>query len=156
MKVLVTGASGFLGSHIAEAFANAGHNPPLILTGDGDVHRLECNGGMAMGVVEEAPVAVGCTTLRPGDAILLYTDGVTEATDMSNRLYSEQHLLTVARQLADRPIEQLIQGLMESVQHFAGDAPQADDITLMMVKRLAAEEDPGRHPDGAEDRSVST
>ena len=72
-------------------YSNGGHNPPYYLHRDG-VSPLENFGGISLGLVEQSPYASGRMVLRPGEALLLYTDGVTEAMDLSKTLYSDERL----------------------------------------------------------------
>jgi phosphoserine phosphatase RsbU/P len=113
-------------------YSNGGHNLPYYLHRDG-VSPLENFGGRALGLVEQSPYASGRMVLRPGDALLLYTDGVTEAMNMSETLYSDERLaqfLGTNRSSAARPI---IGDLISDVRHFAGEAPQSDDITVLAL-----------------------
>ena len=113
-------------------YSNGGHNLPYYLQRDG-VSPLENLGGRALGLVEQSPYASGRMVLRPGDALLLYTDGVTEAMDLSRRLYSDERLekfLGTNRSSAPR---QIIGDLISDVRHFAGEAPQSDDITVLAL-----------------------
>jgi sigma-B regulation protein RsbU (phosphoserine phosphatase) len=120
-------------------YCNAGHNPPLLMTGEGAL-KLERT-GMALGVVEEAAWDRGQVQIHPGDALLLYTDGVIDALDPEGNMFGEQGLLQVAQaNLAARPREQLSaheieEVLLAELHHFVGQAPQFDDITLMVVVR---------------------
>jgi sigma-B regulation protein RsbU (phosphoserine phosphatase) len=113
-------------------YSNGGHNLPYYLYRDG-ISPLENFGGRALGLVEQSPYALGRMVLRPGEALLLYTDGVTEAMDLSTTLYSDERLeqfLGTNRGSAPR---QIIGDLISDVRHFAGDAPQSDDITLLAL-----------------------
>jgi phosphoserine phosphatase RsbU/P len=113
-------------------YSNGGHNLPYYLHRDG-VDPLENLGGISLGLVERSPYASGRMVLRPGDALLLYTDGVTEAMNMSETLYSDERLaqfLGTNRSSAPRPI---IGDLISDVRHFAGEAPQSDDITVLAL-----------------------
>jgi phosphoserine phosphatase RsbU/P len=113
-------------------YSNGGHNLPYYLHRDG-VDPLENLGGISLGLMERSPYASGRMVLRPGDALLLYTDGVTEAMNMSETLYSDERLaqfLGTNRSSAPRPI---IGDLISDVRHFAGEAPQSDDITVLAL-----------------------
>lgn len=113
-------------------YSNGGHNLPYYLHRDG-VDPLENLGGISLGLMERSPYASGRMVLRPGDALLLYTDGVTEAMNMSETLYSDGRLaqfLGTNRSSAPRPI---IGDLISDVRHFAGEAPQSDDITVLAL-----------------------
>jgi sigma-B regulation protein RsbU (phosphoserine phosphatase) len=95
---------------------------------------VENFGGISLGLVEGSPYATGRVALRPGDALLLYTDGVTEAMNPSRTLYSDERLeqfLGTSDSLAPR---QIIDTLISDVRHFAGQAPQSDDITVLALQ----------------------
>ncbi len=114
-------------------YANAGHNPPVLLDGGGP-RFLRLEPAPPLGAAPESRYETFRLRLRPGDALVLYTDGVTEARDPAERLYGEDRLL---RTLASGPHE----CLRELVAHVGGDvsghahgAPQSDDITLLAVR----------------------
>ncbi len=113
-------------------YGNGGHNPPYYLHQRG-VSPLENPGGRVLGLVEQSPYASGRMILAPGEALLLYTDGVTEAMNPSETLYSDQRLeqfLGTNRGSAPR---QIIGDLIGDVKQFAGGAPQSDDITVLAL-----------------------
>jgi sigma-B regulation protein RsbU (phosphoserine phosphatase) len=113
-------------------YSNGGHNLPYRLHRDG-VSPVENLGGRALGLVEQSPYSSGRMILGPGEALLLYTDGVTEAMDSSEKLYSDQRLaefLTTHRGSSPR---QITGDLISNVRHFAGEAPQSDDITVLAL-----------------------
>src|SRR5215470_15911665 len=113
-------------------YGNAGHNLPYYLHRDG-VTPLENPGGRALGLVAQSPYASGRMVLGPGEALLLYTDGVTEAMDSRETLYSDERLaqfLETHRRSAPR---QVIVDLVADVRHFAGEASQSDDITALAL-----------------------
>lgn len=102
------------------------------------MRALDNCGGRALGLVEQSSYASGRIVLEPGEALLLYTDGITEAMDPSETLYSDQRLerfLTSNRGSAPR---QIIGDLVSDVRHFASGAPQSDDITALALLYLGA------------------
>src|SRR5215831_8068953 len=120
-------------------YSNGGHNLPYYLHHDG-VSPLKNAGGGALGLVEQSPYASGWMVLAPGEALLLYTDGVTEAIDLSETLYSDQRLaqfLETNRRSAPR---QIIGDLVSDVRQFAGAAPQSDDITVLALRYFGTTE----------------
>ena len=113
-------------------YGNGGHNLPYYLH-QRSVTPLENLGGRVLGLVEQSPYASGRMVLAPGEALLLYTDGVTEAMNPSETLYSDQRLeqfLGTNRGSAPR---QIIGDLIGDVKQFAGGAPQSDDITVLAL-----------------------
>jgi phosphoserine phosphatase RsbU/P len=113
-------------------YSNGGHNLPYYLHHDG-VSPLENTGGRALGVVEQSPYASGRMVLEPGEALLLYTDGVTEAMDSSETLYSDQRLAEFLGTNRGSAPRQIIGDLIRDVRQFAGAAPQSDDITVLAL-----------------------
>jgi phosphoserine phosphatase RsbU/P len=113
-------------------YSNGGHNLPYYLHHSG-VSPLENTGGRALGLVEQSPYTSGRMVLSPGEALLLYTDGVTEAMDSRERLYSDQRLEKFLASNRDSSPRQIIGDLVSDVRHFAGEAPQSDDITVLAL-----------------------
>ena len=115
-------------------YANGGHNPPVVLRNNEKASYLEGTDGMLLGAMEDVSYAMKRMVLAPGEGLLLYSDGVTEAMNEGDELYSEERLLEVLDDLGRQTPEATVKAVMESVLVFAGKAPQADDITLMMVR----------------------
>jgi phosphoserine phosphatase RsbU/P len=127
-------------------YSNGGHNLPYYLRHSG-VSPLENFGGRALGLMEQSPYASGRMVLGPGESLLLYTDGVTEAMNTSETLYSDQRLvqfLGTNRGLAPR---QIIGDLIGDVRQFAGGAAQSDDITVLALLYLGTTRDETRTED---------
>ena len=114
-------------------YSNGGHNLPYYLH-RGGVSPLENFGGTSLGLVERSPYAWGRMLLRPGEALLLYTDGVTEAMDSGRTLYSDERLEQFLGASRSTVPLQLIGDLISDLRHFAGDAPQSDDITVLALQ----------------------
>jgi len=117
-------------------FANAGHNRPYVIGGDGQLFRLEEAAGIALGVVETHHYESGRRALVRGEALYLYTDGVTEALEPGRRQYSEERLETCLRRLAGAPAEGIVAASLAAVQEFSGQAPQSDDIAILTLRYL--------------------
>ena len=116
-------------------YVNAGHNPPLVKRADGSVEYLRPRSGPPLAAVDGVAYRRQALALGPGDGLLLYTDGVTEATDRSAALYGEDRLLrTMKDNLGVRDEAALIAGLEKDVFAFADGAEQADDITMLGFK----------------------
>ncbi len=88
----------------------------------------------ALGVFEEMIYRDYRFILKPGDKLFLYTDGVTEATNVHNELYSEERLKADLVELHDRSPEEIIKQMLSRIDDFARGAPQADDITMLVLK----------------------
>ena len=112
--------------------ANAGHNPPLLKRADGSFEYLKTRAGFVLAGMEGVRYRVGELTLNPGDRLFLYTDGVPEATNVENKLYGEDRLLAFMNQNACMEAEKLLPALKANIDEFVGEAPQFDDITMLM------------------------
>jgi sigma-B regulation protein RsbU (phosphoserine phosphatase) len=117
-------------------YCNAGHNPPYLLSAQsrGSVGSLDKT-GLPLGVFEDTTWAQGVAQLAPGDVLLLYTDGVTEAQDRQGMFFGEKRLLEIAQANLGRSAQDIQDALIAEVGEFVGDAPQADDIALMVLVR---------------------
>jgi sigma-B regulation protein RsbU (phosphoserine phosphatase) len=116
------------------AFCNAGHPPPLILRGGGEVQAIRDVSGVALGVMEDLEYETGTFQLNPGDVVHLYTDGVTEAQDTKDELYDEPRLIEELGRVADTAPEAVIDLVLRSVEAFVRTAPQFDDITMLTLR----------------------
>jgi len=114
-------------------FANAGHNPPLLKRADGSFEYLKTRAGFVLAGMEGVRYRAGELTLSPGDRLFLYTDGVPEATNAENQLYGEERLLSFMNQNASVEATALLPKLKANIDEFVGDAPQFDDITMLML-----------------------
>jgi sigma-B regulation protein RsbU (phosphoserine phosphatase) len=114
-------------------FANAGHNPPLLKRADGSFEYLKTRAGFVLAGMEGVRYRVGELTLNPGDRLFLYTDGVPEATNVENKLYGEERLLAFMNQNASVEATNLLPALKANIDEFVGEAPQFDDITMLML-----------------------
>jgi serine phosphatase RsbU (regulator of sigma subunit) len=115
-------------------YCNAGHNPPLLLRagGQGDVQALGPT-GLPLGIQEEATWEQHVVELAPGDTLALYTDGVTEAQTSKGMMFGQERLLAVAQAGLGRSAQEIQDSLLAAIRHFVGNAPQSDDITLMVI-----------------------
>jgi serine phosphatase RsbU (regulator of sigma subunit) len=117
-------------------YGNAGHNPPYLLSAQHrDRVQVLHRTGMALGVFGEVTWKQETVQLVPGDVLLLYTDGVTETQDRQDVFFGVERLLEVAKASVGRSALQIQDTVLAQVHEFVGDAPQADDITLMVVIR---------------------
>jgi sigma-B regulation protein RsbU (phosphoserine phosphatase) len=134
--MFVTLFAGILDLKTGElAFSNAGHNPPLILTADGKCSFLTLPDGLVLGVMTDAEYHDDTLSLRPGDMIVTYTDGVTEAMNPKKELYSEGRLQETVTRMAGRSVEETTDAIIASVKGHAAGAPQSDDIAVFALKR---------------------
>ena len=114
-------------------YANAGHNPPLLKRADGSFEYLKTRAGFVLAGMEGIRYRVGELTLAPGDRLFLYTDGVPEATNADNQLYGEDRLLTFMNQNSTADATALLPALKADIDAFVGEAPQFDDITMLLL-----------------------
>lgn len=116
-------------------YANAGHNPPLIVRTTGDVAFITAKGDIVAGVFEDVRYQTEGLFLQPGDFIFLYTDGVTEAVNEANELFSEERLHTSLTAMGSRPVRDIIPEIVQEIERFSmGMKQQTDDITMMIVQ----------------------
>lgn len=111
---------------------NCGHNPPLLLRADGAIEELQTD-AMALGVIGGVDYDTRQVAFSPGDRLLLYTDGVTEAHDAAEELFEDDRLSQAARKHGGGDVRGLVEGVFAEVDAFAAGAPQHDDITCLAI-----------------------
>jgi len=114
-------------------FVRAGHPTPLLMRG-GKVSELYSTGSFPLGLVEGASYDSSRIQLEPGDTLLLYTDGVTEAEDRDRELFQDTRLKEVFGRHQDSSLKSLQDGIFSAIEEFAGDASQSDDLTLLVAR----------------------
>jgi phosphoserine phosphatase RsbU/P len=136
--MFVTAAAGVLDVSTGElTFALAGHDPPVLVPAASAPMVLPAEGGRVLGLVEASDFPVNRLRLGPGDAIVLYTDGVSEAQDTSGGFFGVERIVATAAPLRRESAPGLTENLLGAVRAFAGEAPQSDDITILTLRRLA-------------------
>ena len=115
-------------------YANAGHNPPLLLRRDG-AEWLFPDPGVALGLFEDAGIENGSETLSPGEGILLYTDGITEAVSADRRFYGAERLRTLLSDVALHGSAAAVEAVKTDVAAFSAGCEQFDDMTLLSLRR---------------------
>ncbi|MFQ5575497.1 MAG: SpoIIE family protein phosphatase [Anaerolineae bacterium] len=121
-------------------YASAGHNPPLLVRKSGRTSTLKAT-GIVLGVVDPADFEQKTTTLRPGDGIVFYTDGVTEAFNPREEMFGLQQLKKTVKTHWQRPAAEVVSAVHQTVFAFARPHPQSDDFTLLLLRNSG--------PDGA-------
>jgi sigma-B regulation protein RsbU (phosphoserine phosphatase) len=117
------------------SYANAGHNAPLLLRRSGKLELLS-EGGPVLGILKQMRYSACETTLDPGDVLLMYSDGVTEAVNMAGDEYGEDRLENALRAVPPGSSASDIQhAILRDVAAFTGSAPANDDLTLVIVRR---------------------
>lgn len=117
-------------------YVNAGHNPPYVLSAQKGkpVDRL-FRTGMALGILKEASWQQKIVKLIPGDMLVLYTDGITEAQNRRGEMFGERRLLDVIRPLVGRPAREILEAVLGEVESFSGGSLYQDDTTLVVLAR---------------------
>ena len=117
-------------------YANAGHNPPYVMRADGSLETLPMSKDLVAGVIDDYQFTEETLHLEPGDTLLLFTDGVTEATDTEENEYGEERLSMLLSHSSELTCQEIVDKVKADVKAFAGEAEQSDDITLLALKRL--------------------
>lgn len=110
------------------AYANAGHNPPYLISESEGLKSLSGSRGMAIGIFGEETYGESTVELKDGDTVFLYTDGVNEAVGRDREFFGLKRLEQI---LSKQQKEQCVQSVLEGVRSFAQDTPQSDDITML-------------------------
>ena len=124
-------------------YCNAGHNAPVWIGTTQGAKTLSCLANLPLGILSGYAFTAQTSILNPGDTFFLYTDGLSEAENKQHAQYGEEHMMqeiTRLEGLAGCTSEELVNGMLESVQGFVGDAVQSDDLTMLAV-RFVPEED---------------
>jgi|SRR5918999_793697 hypothetical protein len=114
-------------------YINGGHNPPVLVRANGDYTTLGPT-GPAVGMLSDSTYTLSHTTLRPGDALFIYTDGVVEARDTSGELFGTDRTIDVIAKPGNTA-EEMLGRVDEAIRHYVGSAQQTDDITMLAIRR---------------------
>jgi sigma-B regulation protein RsbU (phosphoserine phosphatase) len=118
-------------------YVDAGHEPPFILAADGSVRKVDKVGNLFWGLFPDYEFSSGTLQLTPGDNLVLYTDGVTEAMNAGDQVFGSDAIekaLTRAGRSADS--ETVIRAVLDDLRVHVGDAHQSDDITMLAIRYL--------------------
>ena len=115
-------------------FVNAGHNPPLLVKTDGSLKHLDPT-GIPIGIFEEFDWKEESIQLEPGDKLVVFTDGITEATDSKGELYDDDRMENFVKTNCAMTLVDLTSNLLTDVNKFVGDAPRSDDMTMILLER---------------------
>ena len=119
------------------AYVNAGHNPPRLVRPGTGLERLE-SGGLILGVLPDAKYEEGNILITPGDALVLYTDGVTEARNADDEEYDETRLDAALLQHCGHSADDYLSALRADVEAFIDGMPYTDDVTMLVLKAVAS------------------
>jgi sigma-B regulation protein RsbU (phosphoserine phosphatase) len=135
-QMFVTAYVGIIDIATGEvSYACAGHNPPVISRRDGTVEFIPVKNKLPLAAMEEIKYPVMQMRLMEGETLVLYTDGVTEATNAAQELYGDGRLLDAVRNLRGLSTRGVIGGVKSQVDFFVAGAPQFDDITIVAIRR---------------------
>lgn len=116
------------------SYCNGGHNLPYLVSKEGKVKEMSDVGGLLLGKFENAEYDMSTVQLEPGDSIVTFTDGVTEAENDSGGFFDEERLIQYLEKSADKKLNPLVKGLFLEVMKYTGSAPQSDDITVLATR----------------------
>jgi serine phosphatase RsbU (regulator of sigma subunit) len=137
--VFVTAFAGILDLGSGEvAYASAGHDSPFVLGGATGVRQLVTEGGPPLGAVEDFRFPVDHDRIELGEVLLLFTDGITEAENADHKLYSSARLAKALAAAATVDAQHVVAAVIDDVVRFVGGAEQADDMTLLALRRIGA------------------
>jgi len=136
--MFVTAFAGILDLRTGRVdYVDAGHEPPFILQRDGAVLRVPKAGGIVLGFLPSHEFGGGTLHLNPGDALVLYTDGITEAMNTGHQLFGADAIeTTLSRAGQAAGSERVIHALLEDLRVHVGEAEQSDDITMLVIRYL--------------------
>ena len=124
------------------AYSNGGHNPPYLVTASGSASTLPMLGGPVLGILEQDSFGEGTRQLASGDTLVLFTDGITEASTASDELYGDDRLTaTLEARRQDTRAQATVAAIAADVLQFVGNAPQSDDQTLLVLRYRGAPTD---------------
>lgn len=118
-------------------YCNAGHNPPIWIPSGADGQQEMSGDGIVLGVLPEISLEEGAVILQPGDMVVLYTDGVTEAMNEEMEEFGVERLKQAIPH-SPEGAEDVVEAIVSAVNEHAGDAPRWDDFTLVVARRLPA------------------
>ena len=118
--------------------ANAGHNPPLFAPHKGDLRWLSIPPGFLLGIAEETSYQTITLKLQPGDTLVLYTDGITEAMDGAQQFFTEDRLFNAVKACGHIAPVDIAERILSEVRLFTGDEPLSDDRTLLVLRYKGA------------------
>lgn len=121
-------------------FSNAGHNPPYILSSNGDLVEIGKHQGLPLGILSDSelsnkvPYTEKSIQLKKNDTLILYTDGVTEAMDSSFNIFGQERFASLLHPLANKPLDEIVDTILNSIKKHGGKAAQSDDCTLLTLR----------------------
>ena len=117
-------------------YANGGHSNPLVVHTDGSNEELPTTGGIALGVMPNLEYREASVTLAPGDTLILYTDGVSEAMNSEGEEFGVDRLMRIFNERAPASAKEANEVILQAVVEFADGYPQSDDVTCLVLRRV--------------------
>ncbi len=114
-------------------YVNAGHLSPAVKQGSDCFEFLKMSPGMVLAMIDDIVYEEGIINLNDGDMLFLYTDGVTEANNPSDDMFTESRLLKIINNLKESGFAEIIKGIKTEIEVFSGEAPQFDDVTMLLL-----------------------
>ncbi|MEM7442336.1 MAG: PP2C family protein-serine/threonine phosphatase [Pseudomonadota bacterium] len=133
-------------------YTNCGHNEPILVSTNEDAKPLATTDGVALAVFENLSFDERQITMTPGERLVLFTDGVTEAFDEGGEMFSDDRLLNLLSKNGEHDASTLLADILSAVDRFSGEAPQSDDITVIV---LSAVDSDMRHTSDMEERRAA-
>jgi len=134
-QLFVTFFIGKLNNQTGElTYVNAGHNPPVVVRQDGTFERLT-KGGMVLGISSDSEFETDSIVLRPGDLLLLYTDGLTEAGLPEIEPLGEKSVMNLLIRFREKTTDSIVESIIKEVEESTKGIPQTDDIAMILLKR---------------------
>jgi sigma-B regulation protein RsbU (phosphoserine phosphatase) len=129
---------GILDENGGLEYINAGHPSPILIRQNGSAEEAFTEGSFPVGLVPHAEYFTAAVKLEPGDTLVLFSDGVTEAMDPKEDFFGIPRLVQLLTGQNDTPLDEMQKLLLEAVENFSRGASQADDLTLLLVRYRAA------------------
>jgi phosphoserine phosphatase RsbU/P len=134
----VTAIYGILdASNRTLSYSNAGHNPPLLIRADGETRFIDC-GEQPLGMFRETRYHENHLRLDPGDVLVLYTDGATEANSPTGEEFGKDRLVEAVKKSIDRPAHEMIASIQMAILEWTASVGASDDVTFFIIKALKA------------------
>ncbi|MFC1858909.1 SpoIIE family protein phosphatase [Thermodesulfobacteriota bacterium] len=114
-------------------YTNAGHNPPLVVPKGNHAKFIAGTGSTALGIDDESIFTKASIVLEPGDTLFMYTDGVTEAFNQQEEVFSEERLQTELSNHQSDDVKDMVSSILQKIGEFAGEMPQTDDIAILVL-----------------------
>ncbi|NLP08863.1 SpoIIE family protein phosphatase [bacterium] len=115
-------------------YCNGGHNPPYLISAEGQVRQLDNRGGVFLGSLKNLEYESNVVMLQTGETLFLLTDGITEAMNTREEMFGEERSRAALRTHAGKPLHELVEKMIEEVQAFAGGQEQSDDMTCLTLR----------------------